>query len=63
MDLRKLHYFIKIVESGSFSKGSRQLFAVQLAKMASAIWAVTAKEQSFQKGFQSVRPNTAGAAA
>ena len=26
-------------------------------KMARTIWAVTAKEQSYQRGFQSVRPN------
>lgn len=29
----------------------------QAAKMARAIWAVTAKEQSYQRGFKSVRPN------
>ena len=34
----------------------------QAAKMARTIWAVTAKEQSYQKGFQSVRPNTVVAA-
>jgi len=34
----------------------------QAAKMARAIWAVTAKEQSYQKGFQSVRPNATAAA-
>jgi transposase len=32
------------------------VIVAQAAKMARAIWAVTAKEQSFQKGFQSVRP-------
>ena len=43
------------------------VIVAQAAKMARAIWAVTAKEQSYQKGFQSTRPNvgpnTAGAAA
>ena len=34
----------------------------QAAKMARAIWAVAAKEQSYQKGFQSVRPNATAAA-
>jgi len=28
----------------------------QAAKMARTIWAVTAKEQDYQRGFQSVRP-------
>ena len=31
----------------------------QAAKMARTIWAVTAKQQSYQKGFQSVRPQAA----
>ena len=29
------------------------------AKMARTIWAVTAKEQSYQRGYQSVRPSAA----
>ncbi len=32
------------------------VIVAQAAKMASTIWAVTAKEQSCQRGFQSVRP-------
>lgn len=38
------------------------VIVAQAAKMARAIWAVTAKEQSYQKGFQSVRPNATAAA-
>ena len=38
------------------------VIVAQAAKMARAIWAVTAKEQSYQKGFESVRPNTVVAA-
>ena len=38
------------------------VIVAQAAKMARAIWAVTAKEQSYQKGFKSVRPNAAVAA-
>ena len=33
------------------------VIVAQAAKMARTIWAVTAKEQSYQRGFQSVRPN------
>ena len=32
----------------------------QAAKMARTIWAVTAKEQTYQRGYQSVRPSAAG---
>ena len=39
------------------------LIVVQATKMDRTIWTVTAKEQSFQKGFKSVRPNAATAAA
>ena len=38
------------------------VIVAQAAKMARAIWAVTTKEQSYQKGFQSVRPNAVVAA-
>jgi transposase len=31
----------------------------QAAKMARTIWAVTAKEQSYQRGYQNVRPSAA----
>ena len=31
----------------------------QAAKMARTIWAVTAKEQDYQRGFQSLRPQAA----
>ena len=34
----------------------------QAAKMARTIWAVTAKEQSYQRGYQSVRPSATGQA-
>ena len=33
------------------------------AKMARTIWALTAKEQSYQRGFKSVRPNASMQAA
>lgn len=33
------------------------VIVAQAAKMARTIWAVTAKEQSYQRGFQSVRPH------
>ena len=33
------------------------VIVAQAAKMARTIWAVTAKQQDFQRGFQSVRPN------
>jgi transposase len=39
------------------------VIAAQAAKMARTIWAVTAKEQSYQRGFQSVRPNVSVQAA
>ena len=39
------------------------VIVAQAAKMARAIWAVTAKEQSYQRGFQSVRPNASMQAA
>ena len=35
------------------------VIVAQAAKMARTIWAVTAKEQSYQRGFQSVRPQAA----
>jgi transposase len=35
----------------------------QAAKMARTIWAVTAKEQSYQRGYQSSRPTTQGSVA
>lgn len=35
------------------------VIVAQAAKMARTIWAVTAKEQSYQRGFQSVRPQVA----
>ena len=35
------------------------VIVAQAAKMARAIWAVTAKEQEFQRGFKSVRPQAA----
>ena len=39
------------------------VIVAQAAKMARTIWAVTAKEQSYQRGFQSVRPNVSVQAA
>jgi transposase len=39
------------------------VIVAQAAKMARTIWAVTAKEQSYQRGFQSVRPNASMQAA
>jgi len=38
------------------------LIVAQAANMARAIWVVTAKEHSYQKGFQSIRSNTGVAA-
>lgn len=35
------------------------VIVAQAAKMARTIWAVTAKEQAYQRGFQSVRPHAA----
>ncbi len=35
------------------------VFVAQAAKMARTIWAVTAKEQAYQRGFKSVRPQAA----
>ncbi len=35
------------------------VIVAQAAKMARTIWAVTAKEQDYQRGFQSVRPQAA----
>ena len=32
------------------------VIVAQAAKMARTIWAVTAKDQDYQRGFQSVRP-------
>jgi len=58
----------KVLEPGPWLEQIKALrtanvvIVAQAAKMARAIWAVTAKEQSFQKGFQCIRPNTAGAA-
>ena len=39
------------------------VIVAQAAKMARTIWAVTAKEQSYQRGFKSVRPNVSVQAA
>lgn len=39
------------------------VIVAQAAKMARAIWAVTAKEQDYQRGFKSVRPNASMQAA
>jgi transposase len=39
------------------------VIVAQAAKMARTIWAVTAKEQRYQRGFQSVRPNVSVQAA
>ena len=39
------------------------VIVAQAAKMARTIWALTAKEQSYQRGFQSVRPNVSVQAA
>ena len=39
------------------------VIVAQAAKMARTIWAVTAKEQNYQRGFQSVRPNASMQAA
>jgi transposase len=39
------------------------VIVAQAAKMARTIWAVTAKEQSYQRGFKSVRPNASMQAA
>ena len=39
------------------------VIVAQAAKMARTIWALTAKEQSYQRGFQSVRPNASMQAA
>jgi len=39
------------------------VIVAQAAKMARTIWAVTAKEQSYQRGFQSVRPQASMQAA
>ena len=39
------------------------VIVAQAAKMARTIWAVTAKEQDYQRGFKSVRPNASMQAA
>ncbi|MEJ8816080.1 IS110 family transposase [Variovorax ureilyticus] len=48
---------------GRGSKGSRAaghvVIVAQAAKMARTIWAVTAKQQDYQRGFQSLRPQAA----
>ena len=40
-----------------------QLLVAQAAKMARTIWAVTAKDQDYQRGYQNVRPSAAVQAA
>jgi len=40
-------------------KPANVVIVAQAAKMARTIWAVTAKQQDYQRGFQSVRPQTA----
>jgi hypothetical protein len=47
------------LESLKTRRPTNVVIVAQAAKMARTIWAVTAKEQAYQRGFKSVRPMSA----